>query len=805
MISGNPGFAIVVVLTLALGIASTTTVFAWIDHTLLRPFPGASRGDELAVVETITANAPNGGTQVSWLDYRDFRDHSTLLSGLALHRNCAFTLGDAASSQLVWGELVSADYFAVLGVKPVLGRMFDPEKYGDFPGAYPTAVIGERLWRSSRFHSNPAIIGKAIRVNRQAVTVIGVAPSEFRGTVPGLIYDLWVPVTMGAQMGLLSDSTFKFRWARMFFTIARRQPGASVEQARAELSTLAAALEAANPKTNRGIAATVLPTWGEHNGVSDYLLAPLRILMAVAVVVLLIVCANVANLLLARSVARQREFGIRFALGAGRVRIVRQLLTETLILAAAGATIAIPLMMWMSESLPSLVPNVGLPIAIDHPLDARIFGFTALACLLAALVSGIAPALLSLRSDLNDALKEGGRAGTPTGASHRTRGMLVVAEMALAIVALVGAGLFVKSFRNARAIHPGFDASKVLFGRFFIESAAYSGDQIQQFAIRMRQQLEATPGIEAVSYSDFVPLSSTAGAYNDVLADGYVPAQDEPLSVNRAVVAPGYFAVVRTPLLEGRDFTDRDDPKTPPVMIVNESFAKRYFRGGNPVGRQVRCMRKQFTVVGLVKDSKYFNPAESPRPFFYVAFRQFYSPTPELDVFIRTALEPSQAIATLRRTVATIDPNAAAFHAVPLAEYTQVALFGQKVAASLMGALGLICLLLAALGLYSVMSYSVSQRRQEIGIRMAMGARPGDVVGMVVRQGMKLAIMGLATGAVVAFGVTRLVSSMLVKVDGTDPAVFGGAALFLGSVAFIACWLPARRATGIDPMTALRR
>ncbi len=804
MIAGNPGFAIVVVLTLALGIASTSTVFGWIDQTLLRPFPGATHGKELAVLETVTPNAPNGGTAVSWLDYRDFRDRSTLLSGLALHRNCAFTLGDSASSQLVWGELVTADYFSVLGVKPLIGRMFDSEKSYDFPGALPEAVISERLWRSSRFHSNPAAIGKAVRINRRELTIIGVAPGEFRGTVPGLVYDLWIPATMGAQLAVTGDNAFRFRWARMFNTVARLKPGVSVSQARAEATMLASALEAANPKTNRNISATVLPTWAEHNGVSDYLLGPLRILMAVSVVVLLIVCSNVANLLLARSVGRQREFGIRFALGAGRLRVVRQLLTETLMLALAGGVIAVPMMMWMAESLSSLVPNVGLPVAIDQTLDARIFGFTVAACLLAALVSGMAPALLSLKPDLTVALKEGGRSGTPTGASHRTRGLLVVAEMALAVVALVGAGLFVQSFRNARAIHPGFDASRVLFGRFFIESSAYSTEQIQSFALRMRQSLEQIAGIEAVSYSDFVPLSSTAGPYNDVLADGYVPAQGEPLSVNRSVVAPGYFATMKISLLAGRDFTERDDVKAGPVMIVNEAFARRYFHGVSPVGRHVRCMNKDFTVAGMARDSKYFNPAEAPRPFFYLAFRQFYTATPELHLFIRTTMEPSRAIATLRRVVASVDPSAGAFHAVPLAEYTQVALFGQKVAASLMGALGLICLLLAALGLYSVMSCAVSQRRQEIGIRMAMGARPGDVVGMVVRQGMKLAMFGLLAGAVVSFGVTRLVSSMLVKVDAADPLIFAGATLFLGVVAAIACWLPARRATAIDPMSALR-
>ena len=805
VLSSNPSFAIVAVLTLALGIASTTTVFSWIDTTLWHPFPGTKNSDELAVLEMINTTAPNGGTQVSWLDYRDFRDNLKLLSGLAAHRQCAFTLTQGTSSQLVWGELVSANYFDVLGVRPVLGRVFAAEEYADKPGAYPVAVISERLW-NSRFHADPAIVGKAVRVDRHELTIIGITPAEFHGTMSGLVYDLWVPVTMGAElMGLPDNSAFSNRANRFLNTVARRKPGASMEQARAEAATLAASLAAANPKTNRALGATVLPTWREHDGVADLLLAPLQILMAVSIVVLIIVCANVANPLLARSVARQREFGIRLALGAGRLRIVRQLLTETLLIAAGGMLIGLPIMFWMSESLPSLVPSVGLPVALQTQLNPHILGFTAILCLVAALVSGAAPALLSLRPDLNETLKEGGRAGTPSGTSHRMRGMLVVAEVALAAVALIGAGLFARSFENARSIHPGFETSNVLFGRFFIESTAYSADQIQLFSLRLRHRLESTPGVQNVSYSDFVPLSVTAGPYNNVLADGYVPAQGESLNVNRSLVAPGYFSTLKIPLLAGRDFTEMDEKQAPPVMIVNQAFALRYFHGQNPVGRTVRILNTPFTVVGLAKDSKYFSPTEAPRPFFYLPFRQFYSPSPELDFFIRTNGEPEQAIATLRRAVAGVDPNAGAFHAVALAEYTQVALFGQKVAASLMGVLGVMCLLLAALGLYSVMSYAVSQRIQEIGIRMAMGAKPADVIRMIVRQGMGLATVGLAIGTVSAFAATRLIASMLVKVGAADPATFVGANIFLAAVALVAIWLPARRATKIDPIAALRR
>jgi predicted permease len=805
VLAASPGFATVAVLTLGLGIACTTTVFSWVDGMLLHPYPGTSRSEELASLEMITASAPNGGTSISWPDYRDYRDGLHGLSGLAVHRQCAFTLGDTERARLAWGELVSANYFEVMGVRPLLGRMFTHEEAGDGLGAYPVTVISARLWRNY-FHSDAAIVGKTVRVNRHALTIAGVAPEEFRGSSPVMEYDLWVPVTMGPALGQLSESTFQDRGERgPLAAICRRRTGVPMEQARAEALALSASLTAANPKTNRGISATVLPTWEEHNGVNDYLRAPLIILLAVSFVVLLIVCANVANLLLARSVGRQREFGIRFALGAGRVRVATQVLTETLVLAAAGAGVGILMLLWMQGSLIDMVPSVGFPLGVSHGVNGRILGFTALACVAAALISGLAPALFVFRSNLNEVLKEGSRSDTAGAASRRTRSLLVVAEVALATVALVGAGLFVRSFRNIRAIHPGFDAANVLFGRFFIETTGYSSDQIEQFSVRLKGRLLAAPGVPAVCYTDFVPLSTTAGPYNYVSVEGYTPAEGESTSVNRALVSPDCFATMRIPLLEGRDFNALDQRTSDPVIIVNQAFVRRFFRGQSPLGRRVRAGGKFCRVVGVVRDSKYFSPTEAARPFFYKAFQQFYDGSPELHFLIRTTGRPVQQIPLLRRAVAEIDANAAAFHAVPLAEYTQVATIGQKVAANLMAALGLLCLVLAAMGLYSVMSYTVNQRIPEIGIRMAMGARPWNVIAMVVGQGMTLAVAGMAVGTVAALGVTRLVASLLFQVDAADPVTFGLTAGFLGAVAMAATWLPAFRATRIDPMPALRR
>jgi len=805
VLTGSPGFAAVAVLTLGLGIACTTTVFSWVDGVLLHPYPGAGHSEELASLEMITANAPNGGTNISWPDYRDYRDRLRGISGLAVHRQCAFALGDAQPARVAWGELVSGDYFAVMEVKPVLGRVFTREENGDAAGAYPVAVIGEQLWRTY-FHADRAVAGKTVRVNRQPLTIVGVAPAEFRGSWPAMQFELWIPATMGAALGEFPESVFRDRNDRGWFgAICRLRGGVPLGQARAEAMALAASLTAANPKTNRDVSATILPSWEQHNGINELFGKPLTILLAFSFVVLLIVCANVANLLLARAVGRQREFGIRFAVGAGRIRVAFQVLTETLLLAAAGAAVGILMLLWMQGSLATMVPKVGFPIATQDPLNGRILAFTALACLATALFAGISPALFVFHSNLNEVLKEGSRSDTAGAASRRTRSALVVAEVALATVALVGAGLFVRSFRNLRGIHPGFDAEQVLFGRFFIETAGYSDNQILQFAQRLKERLLAAPGVESVSYTDFVPLSVTAGPFCHLRVDGYAPATGEVVTVSMALVSPDYFAAMRIPLVEGRDFTTGDDRGTELVAIVNQAFATRYFHGRSPLGQKVWVGEKQLRVVGLARDSKYFSPAEPNRPFFYLAFAQLYHSSPELYFLMRTAGKPAQAIPLLRQAVVETDRNASAFFAIPLTEYNGLATLGQKVAADLMGTLAVVCLLLAAFGLYSVMAYSVSQRIPEIGIRMAMGAGPGNVIAMVIRQGMTLALAGVVVGALAAMAAARVVAGMLFGVDAADPATFAMAVGFLAAVALVATWLPAFRATRIDPLAALRK
>ncbi|MCL4401345.1 MAG: ABC transporter permease [Acidobacteria bacterium] len=704
----KPGFAAAGVLTLAIGIATAATVFSWVDELLLNPFPGSADSSRLAVLENTTASAPRGGVQISYPDYRDYRDNLKLVSGLAIHHEDVFGLGDASGVQPVWGEL----------------------------GAY----------------------------------------------------DL---------------PSFRARGSRLYRAIARLGAGAVFEQARAEAMSVARGLEAAWPDSDRGIGATILPAWQMHGGAPELLLAPLRILMAVSLSVLLIACANVSNLLLARSMSRQGELGIRLALGAGRVRLMRQLLTETLLLAGAGAFAALPLAALIDRLHAGRVPKVGVPVAIGFHLGARTLAFTMLACVFATLVCGVAPVLFSFRTDLGEVLKQAGRTGAPGAHSRRLGGLLVAAEVALAAVALIGAGLFVRSFQNARNIYPGFDKTNVLLSRFYFRSLGYSADDVQQFCIRLRERLRSAPGIREVNYADFAPLGSPGGPYLDALAEGYVPAQGERMDVNRTLVAPGQFSLLRIPLLEGRDFTENDDSKAAPVLIVNEAFERRYFGGANPVGRKARCWGKWVTVVGLVKNTRYYSLVDPPGPHLYVPFRQQYNGN-DVYFFIKTSGDPGQALGLLRREIAAIDPGAGAYYATPLAEYAEVTLFGQKIAASLLTGLGFISLLLAGMGLYSVMTYTVSRRTHEFGIRMSLGAQPGNILADVLRHALTLTLAGLAVGIAAALCAARLVSSLFVNVGAADPVTFMAVPFFLTGIALLAACLPARRAARVNPAIALR-
>ncbi len=798
---GSPGFTLVAVLTMAIGIAATSTVFSWMDGLLFRPLPGAGDPDRVVALETVTASGDHLLT--SYPDYRDLRDRATLLDGLATVQPRPVNIGEGTHAERVWVEMVSGNYFDVLRVKPLLGRFFVGAERDDAPGGKPVAVLSYALWKS-RYEGDPAILGKTLRINRLPYTIIGVAPEDFKGAETGLAFELWAPAMMYGQLSAAGDFYLRDRGTRMFFGLARLKPGVTVEQARDEIASIARRMAELEANTNTGIGATLLPLWKSTFSAQHMLLAPLAILMGVCTLVLLIACANVANLLLARATSRDREFSIRLALGAPRGRLIRQLLTESLLLAGAGSLLGLILTAWLRGSLRWLMPTSATPTLVDPTLNLGVFAFTEALAVVVAALSGLAPALHAARTNVDEALKEGGRSGAAGASSQRLRAALVVAEVALAVVALVGAGLFVKSFETAKSINPGFDAHNVVIGAFHLSTAGYNQEQSESFCRRLRERLEATPGVQAVSYADTVPLGFIGGAWEDLEITGYVPSPSENMKIDRNLVAPGYFNLMRIPLLDGRDFTDHDDDKSLPVMIVNQEFVRRFMPNQTVVGRKVRGWGKWFTVVGVAKDSKYHNISEGQRPYFYIPIRQIFRPEFPLTFHVRTAAAPEQAVSMLRREAQAIDPAVALFDAVPLSEYISQSLFGQKVAASLLSVLGAVALLLASIGLYSVMAYSIGRRTHEIGIRMAIGAEPRHVLRLAIRQGMTYALAGLLIGVALAAALAHLASAALIGVSPNDPLIFGAVAAFLAGLSLLASWIPAWRASRIDPMLALR-
>ncbi len=801
MLCKNPGFGAVAILTIAIGIGSSTTIFSWIRAVLLNPLPGASQPERVVALESLTPSTE--WVPTSYLDFQDFRDHLKLIESTTVAIPTDLAVGNERSVERVWGELVSGNYFDVLGVQPELGRFFSKAESGDDQNAHAVVVISNSLWRS-RYHSDPTVIGATLRINRFPYTIIGVAPDTFHGSMPGLSLEMWAPATMFGQLSSTGDWMLRDRKTRMFRVLARLAPGVRIEQARAEVQALAKRMAEVDADTNQGMSATLLPLWKSHYGIQDSLLAPLSILMGACGIVLLIVCANVANLLLARAVARQKELSVRLALGAPRSRIIRQLLTESFLIAVWGALVGLVISQWLAGSLRWLVPAATVPNMLRPPIDTGVLLFTVALAFVVAAIAGLVPAIHAARGDVNEMLKEGGRSGTSNTHSHRLRGLLVTSEVTLAVVALIGAGLFVKSFQRAKTIQPGFDPRQVAIAQMNFSAAGYDAHQADAFCIRLREKLERQPGVTAVSYGDYVPLSVAAGSWEDLQIQGYVPGPNENMKFYRNLVAPGYFALMKIPLLQGRDFTLRDDSTNQPVMIVTQEFVRRFLPNRNPVGQKVHGWGKWFTVVGVAQDSKIYRLTENASPYFYVPIRQIYRPEMGLKFYVRSSAPLNDAVAALLRETQAIDPAVPVFNAMPLEEYIASSLFAQRIAASLLGTLGSVALLLAAIGLYGVMAYSVAQRTNEIGVRVALGAQPLDVLKMIIRESMKLALPGLVVGSVLATALARVISASLVEVSPRDPAIYGAAAAFTVLITLCAAAGPARRAANVDPMVALR-
>ena len=810
MLKKSPGFTFVAVLSLALGIGANTAIFTIINAVFLHPLPveEPSRLAEMFTrdTQTIDANVNFQLTGTSLPNYEDYRDQNTVFSGLAL---LTFPLplnwGGQAEPQQLNAILVSGNFFDVLGVKPYRGRTFIAD--GDKKiGGNPEVVLSHSLW-ARRFGSNDKFIGQTISLNGTSYTVVGVAPPGFKGIVSlGRPDVLWIPITMRDYVltGQLKDleNNRRFRWTSI---VGRLKPQVSIDGARAALKTIASGLEKEYPRENKGRTVELYPLNESALGINQRKQFSLAggVLMGVVGLVLLIACVNLANLLLAQAAKREKELSIRAAMGAGRLRLVRQLLTESTVLSLLGGLAGLLVAYGGRNVLWSFRPPFLADGSIDLSFDARVLGFTVLISVLTGLVFGIIPAIKASGTDVNEVLKTGGRGGALGWAHNRLRGLLVISEMALALVALVGSGLFLRSMQNAQQFNPGFESQNMFQMLFDLGALRYDESHGQQFFRDIIDGAKTVPGVVNASVSANGVFGGGISA--TVFREG---EQTDPNNrgtlVNLDDVTPGHFDTMRIPLLSGRDFTDFDRKNTAPVTVINQAMANLLWPGQEALGKRFAIVQEPnlLQVIGVVGTTVVGQIGEDPQPIAYFPMLQQYSPAATL--VVRTTGNPEPLLGTVRTQVQQLDKNLAFTNAQTVQQLLGQGLWPARMGAALLGLFGVLALVLASIGIYGVLAYSVAQRTSEIGLRMAMGAQPRQVLALVLRQGMLLALIGAAVGILVALPVARLAGGLLYGVSATDPLTYAGITLLLMGVALLACYLPARRATRIDPLVALR-
>jgi putative ABC transport system permease protein len=803
MLRRNPGFSILAILCLTLGIGATTAVFSWIEGVLLRPFPGVAGQERMmAVAGTYrgVAGAPGDSTDLSWPDFQDFQRNCKLFDAFIVDRITSVTLAIGDRADRTTGSVVSANYFDALGVRPILGRAFEPsENFGR--NAHPVVVISYQMWKE-RFHGDPSIIGRAQMLNGMPHTIIGVAPEGFYGTFVGWAMQFWVPASMEERF---SSGGYKLedRGAEWIEGYVRLKPGITSEQAQSEISAVAMRLEHDYPATDRGRGVRLFPLWKTPFNNAGTLFPTLSVALAVVCFVLLIACANVGNLLLVKAFGRRHEMSVRLAVGARRGRLLKQLLTEGLILSAIAAACGILAANWCRNLLPLLLPARGrVMMRLPGEIDWRVLAFSIGVCLISAVFFGLVPAMQSGKIDLLSALKA--ESGGVLGGSRQAllRGGLIVVQVALSFVLLVGAGLLLKSLGAIQNTSPGFTTHGVLTTSVDLTAAGYDTGRARIFQGALADRLQSLGGVQSVAFARVTPFGYIGYSSAPIAVDGYVIGPDEDPTVEYNEVGSGYFATMGIPLIEGREFTRADKETAPLVAVVNEAMAAKYWRGRSPVGSRLQVKGRWMQVVGIAKMSKVRNLAEAPKPFFYVALRQNAN---GLNLNIRTSLGPEAMTRALLNEIHTLDANVAPSEVITMQEQVDRTTAVQRVAVTMLGLFAGLALLLAAIGLYGVMSYTVSQRTRELALRMALGAGTKNVLGLVLWQGLVLTAGGVVLGAAAALSLTRLMGTLLYQVSPRDPLAFGSGFVVLAIATLAACFLPAYRAASTDPVRALRQ
>jgi putative ABC transport system permease protein len=787
MLLKNPGFTSVAILTLALGVGANTAIFSFVNSVLLRPLP-FDQPEQLVRVYEKRIRQGRMRNPASGPDFLDWRQQQSVFQQMAAFDNWSANLTGMGEPEQLTGLAVTEDMFTLLRVSPARGRAFAPEEFK--PGSAGVIALSDGLWRR-RFGARDDVIGQTLTLNGQSQTVVGVLPRGFQFFNKEI--EFWVPLPINPQSN---------RALHSLGVIARLKPGVTVGRAQAEMETIAARLEQQYPDMNTGHNVNVFPL---HDETVGQVSRGLWVMMSAVGFLMLIACANVANLLLARTAVRKREMAIRAALGGGPWRVIRQLLTESLLLAASGGALGLLLGYWGIDLLIALSPD-NTPRLDEVRLDFSALGFTLLLSLLTGIIFGSLPAFQAARPDLTETLKESGRASSAGLRHNRARSLLVIAEVAVALVMLTGAGLMVRSFAQLHAVNPGFDPENVLTVQLSLLGSKYRGPQTQAaFVERALERLVTLPGVQSAGAVVAPPFGRFPGGSRGFEIENRPQRPNEIRNARFNSCSPNYFRTLNTRLLKGRDFTARDAQGQPEVAIINERMARLYWPDEDPLGQHIRITGADSwrLIVGVVGDAHSAKLEVEPGPEMFYPFSQ--SPYPLLSLMARAAGDPEGLIAAVRGEIHSIDPDLPVSGMAPLDELVAGSIAPQRLNTFLIGLFSALAMTLAAVGIYGVMSYAVAQRTQEIGIRMALGARPRDALKLVVKQGMALALLGVAIGLAASFGLTRLLKTLLFGVSATDPVTFVVIPLLLTLIALLACYLPARRATKVDPLTALRR